>query len=182
MSNRTTLLLVALYLTTLLSFCLAAEHRYEPDQILVRFSPKPDKSQRSITERNQILSSVNVGTVIKSTDFIPGLTLVELPDNVTVPQAIDILKDNSAVLHVQPNFIYKACTTFPNDTYFSTLWGLHNTGQYGGTVDADIDAPEAWDIITDSNIIVAVIDTGVDYTHPDLAANMWVNEARNVRI
>ncbi|MHC4362930.1 MAG: S8 family serine peptidase, partial [Planctomycetota bacterium] len=64
-----------------------------------------------------------------------------------------------------------------NDPRFDDLWGMHNMGQTGGTVDADIDAPEAWDIATgSSDIVVAVIDTGVDYTHVDLAANMWVNE------
>jgi subtilisin family serine protease len=65
---------------------------------------------------------------------------------------------------------------FPNDTSFNEFWGLHNTGQTGGTPDADIDAPEAWSLRTNaSNVIVAVIDSGVDYNHPDLAANMWHN-------
>lgn len=52
---------------------------------------------------------------------------------------------------------------------------MHNTGQTGGTEDADIDAPEAWDIATDSDIVVAVIDTGIAYDHSDLEANMWIN-------
>ncbi|MHC4574805.1 MAG: S8 family serine peptidase [Planctomycetota bacterium] len=78
----------------------------------------------------------------------------------------------------EPNYEVKVLQTIPNDTRFGDLWGMHNTGQFGGTPDADIDAPEAWDITTgDSQVVVAVIDTGVDYTHEDLAANMWVNEA-----
>ena len=64
----------------------------------------------------------------------------------------------------------------PNDPRYSEQWGLHNTGQDGITPDADIDAPEAWDITTGSSeIIVAVTDTGIDYNHPDLKANMWIN-------
>ena len=67
-------------------------------------------------------------------------------------------------------------TLFPDDTSFAQLWGMHNTGQTGGIADADIDAPEAWDISTGSReVLVGVIDTGVDRTHPDLAANMWQN-------
>ncbi|MEB3881890.1 S8 family serine peptidase, partial [Lyngbya sp. CCY1209] len=50
-----------------------------------------------------------------------------------------------------------------------------NTGQTGGTPDADIDAPEAWDVQTGNDVVVGVIDTGVDYNHPDLANNMWTN-------
>jgi len=64
----------------------------------------------------------------------------------------------------------------PNDQYASSLWGMDNTGQTGGTADADIDAVEAWDISTgSSSIVVGVIDTGVDYNHVDLAANIWTN-------
>src|SRR5262249_35617231 len=66
--------------------------------------------------------------------------------------------------------------SIPNDPLLSRDYGLVNTGQTGGTPDADIDADEAWGISTGSNsIVVAVIDSGVDYTHPDLAANMWHN-------
>jgi len=61
----------------------------------------------------------------------------------------------------------------PNDEYFPMLWHLHNTGQSGGTPGADIRAPEAWQITTgDPNIVVAVIDCGVDTHHPDLVNNL----------
>ncbi len=61
----------------------------------------------------------------------------------------------------------------PNDEYFSKLWHLYNTGQTGGTPNADINAPNAWKITTgDPNIVVAVIDTGVDINHPDLVNNI----------
>ena len=64
----------------------------------------------------------------------------------------------------------------PDDDLFSDLWGLHNTGQTGGLPGADIDAPKAWDVQTgSSDVVIAVIDTGVDYTHEDLSGNMWKN-------
>jgi len=61
----------------------------------------------------------------------------------------------------------------PNDEYFPKQWHLHNTGQSGGTPGADIRAPEAWEITTgDPNIVVAVLDCGVDTSHPDLINNL----------
>jgi subtilisin family serine protease/uncharacterized membrane protein len=81
-----------------------------------------------------------------------------------------------AVEVAEPDFIVFTTANMPDDVSFDQLWGMHNTGQNNGVVDADIDAPEAWDQSTGSqNILVAVIDTGVDYNHPDLAANMWMN-------
>ena len=80
------------------------------------------------------------------------------------------------VAYAHPNYQRFLAATVPNDTRFSEVWGLHNTGQTGGTADADIDAPEAWDIGTGSrDVVVAVIDTGLDYNHPDLKHNCWKN-------
>ena len=79
--------------------------------------------------------------------------------------------------YVEPDYIRTTSRVANDPRYVSgELWGLHNTGQDGGTADADIDAPEAWDLLTGApSVVVAVIDTGVRYTHEDLAANMWIN-------
>ena len=63
--------------------------------------------------------------------------------------------------------------TIPNDEYFSHLWHLYNTGQTGGTSGADVNATDAWEITTgDPNIVIAIIDTGIDANHPDLINNL----------
>jgi len=108
--------------------------------------------------------------------------------------AIKIYKSNPNVLYAEPNYIrlipdltaHDSAVTVPGDFYFDEEWGLHNTGQlfqcfawifgeelcyYIGTPDADIDAPEAWAVSNGDAIKVAVIDTGIDYTHPDLVTN-----------
>ncbi|MFQ6040349.1 MAG: S8 family serine peptidase [Candidatus Poribacteria bacterium] len=101
---------------------------------------------------------------------------LRLPQRLNVPAAIDFYNNQPEVEYAEPNYIVHA-DAIPNDPDFSKLWGLNNTGQTGGTPDADIDAPEAWDTTVGSEeIVVASIDTGVDYNHEDLKDNMWVNE------
>ena len=79
------------------------------------------------------------------------------------------------VAYVEPDFLIEPAAV-PNDPSFGSLWGLNNTGQSGGLFDADIDAVEAWQTTTGSrDVVIAVIDSGIDYTHPDLAANIWTN-------
>ena len=108
---------------------------------------------------------------------IGNLQILRLPNGLTVDEALNRYSRNPNVEYAERDYIYRTTQqqVFPND-YTSLLWGLHNTGQNSGVADADIDAPEAWNLRTDaSEIIVGVIDTGIDYNHPDLAANMWVN-------
>ncbi len=79
--------------------------------------------------------------------------------------------------YAEPDFVASILNApLPNDSQFSQQWNLHNTGSNGSVADADIDAPEAWVTTTGSAAVtVAVIDTGIDLTHPDLAANLWIN-------
>lgn len=97
----------------------------------------------------------------------------------SLPNAIAAAKSlNQLVEYAEPDFVVRTSETNPNDPAYISgeLWGLRNTGLLGGTNDADIDANEAWDLRTSaSNIIVAVVDTGIRHTHQDLATNMWRN-------
>lgn len=77
--------------------------------------------------------------------------------------------------YIEPNYVVHA-TGVPDDARFAEQWALNNTGASGGTADVDIDAPEAWNVTTgNAEVVVGIVDTGVDYTHPDLAANIWTN-------
>ncbi len=98
----------------------------------------------------------------------------------TTAQLMAELQADPAVESVEPNYL-RWVTAVPNDTLFTNLWGLQNTAQSvngnTGTSGADIRFVPAWALArpTTNPVVVAVIDTGVDYTHPDLASNMWVN-------
>jgi subtilisin family serine protease len=81
----------------------------------------------------------------------------------------------AGVIGIEPDFAITP-TALPNDPLLDAQWGLRNTGQSGGVRGGDIAAPAAWDVTTGSrDVVVAVIDSGFDYTHPDLAANVWRN-------
>src|SRR5262245_51817534 len=100
---------------------------------------------------------------------------LDLPGGMSVASALAEVGKNPLVAYVEPDYTLRL-TGIPNDAQFASQWSLNNTSQTGGTAEADIDPPEAWDLTTGtSTTIVAVIDTGVDFNHPDLAANIWVN-------
>ncbi len=155
---------------------------YKQGELIVRFADtnirqiSGPRTTRSL--RSDISATIVSGAYVeKEYDQIaPGLALVKLPKGVSVSDAIILFNQSPNILYAQPNYKIWALIV-PNDPNFPDQWGLNNTGQTGGLPDADIDAPEAWNITTGSDdVIVAVIDSGIDYNHPDLNANMWIND------
>jgi subtilisin family serine protease len=105
-----------------------------------------------------------------------NMSVLKIKDGDTVENKIAELKNDSNVEYAEPNYLRYPSAINTNDTYKNNLWGLDNTGQnIGGlgTADADIDAPEAWGISEGNSTVIATIDSGVAYNHPDLINNMW---------
>jgi subtilisin family serine protease len=143
-------------------------NKYRPDTILVKF-----KSGTPSSKIKQICNGV--GIVVQKQFRRVTVYKMRVPEN-KVMETIEKLLKYDEVQYAEPDYILKIIQRLPNDSDFDKLWGMNNTGQDGGTVDADIDAPEAWEINIGSNeVVVCVIDTGVNYDHEDLSSNMWVN-------
>jgi subtilisin family serine protease len=110
--------------------------------------------------------------VIKRYNIVSNLEHVKLPEGLSVKDAIEMYMSDPNVEYAEPNYIRYASDTIPNDPLFSMQWALRNTGNPG----ADIKATNAWDISAgSSDIIMAFLDTGIDYSHSDLMSNVWNN-------
>jgi len=113
--------------------------------------------------------------VLAEPAIVSHLQIVQLEQGVSVQEALLRYRQNPNVLYAEPDYIVRALTT-PNDPQFGAQWNLQNTGQNGGTPGADIHAPQAWALTTgSSSVVVAILDTGIDYTHSDLASNAWTS-------
>jgi subtilisin family serine protease len=107
--------------------------------------------------------------------------ILKLPRETSLEYLMHQLRMDPEVTAMEPNYrieLHQANPEvfLPDDFYFDRSWGLHNTGQFEGKVDADIDLPEAWALGKGSKQVrVAVIDTGIDFFHPDIRDNLWIN-------
>jgi subtilisin family serine protease len=142
---------------------------YVPGQVLVKFKSylSDQVSKASIEDHRS-----------KEIKRIPRLNIyqLEIPKDLSVEEMLFLLRQNPDVEYAQPNYIKKITVT-PNDSLFSKQYALYNDGQeFGlpddlqqGTPGADIKAREGWDETKgDEDIIIAILDTGIDFSHPDL--------------
>ncbi len=157
-----------------------------PDRILVAF-----QAGISPYEKQAIIGQASGQLQLASDSANPFFDVVQITGaGVAANEVIAQLRNDPRVRVAEPDYIVHALDTIPNDPYFPNLWNLRNTGQgnYGSTTcttcskpGADISASKAWDLTTGSDqVVVAVIDTGVDYTHPDLTANILRDSSNNV--
>jgi subtilisin family serine protease len=128
-------------------------------ELLVRFAASTTPNARA-----DVLGDLDA-TVVQRLP-VSGLVRVRLEPGASVEDAAADFERRAGVRYAQPNHRYHLTATTPNDPHFASLWGM-----------AKIEAPGAWDTRTDSNAVtVAVVDSGVDYDHPDLQANIWQND------
>ena len=150
----------------------SAKAVYKEGGILVRFV-SGTSYERKLEIRGKL--GATLLKVIKSID----VEYWRLPEEFTTEEAMEFLKIFPEVKHVEPNYLYSP-QNVPNDPRFGDLWYLYNLGQtvngYAGAIGADIAAVEAWDYETGSkDVVIAVIDSGVAFDHPDLNPNIWTN-------
>lgn len=144
-------------------------HPYAPGRIIVKYresvrpggpAPLPAGTRVALERR-----------------FHSGAELMRI-GGMTVEEALAHYASDPRVEYAEPDYEIRIDDTgrvVPNDPRLGELWGFDNTGQTGGVPDADIDAPEAWTIQTGGDVLIGVVDTGIDWHHEDLAANVWVN-------
>src|SRR5215471_12311644 len=149
-------------------------HKAMPGEVLVRFEASDDLQLQTFADNAASLANASVKRSIGPA----SLGLFHMRSNTMNTHALlNVMSKLAGVLYAEPNYIVEATLT-PNDTRFGEMWGLNNAGQVvggqTGIAGADIKAVSAWDVSTgSSSIVVGVIDTGVDFNHPDLAANIW---------
>ena len=157
----------------LMKFAIFQGRKVVADQVIVKYKDgmtgQVNGISNSIIGLSSHLQMVGVNEMKRMRHS--SLAIMKINDrSKSIGQVIRELESSDQIEYAEPDYIVKAITA-PDDTYYSRLWGLNNSDN-----GADVDAPEAWEIESgNGEVIVAVIDTGVDYNHVDLAENMWKN-------
>ena len=143
--------------------------QYREGELLVRFrAGVSQRDQDAIISRHGAQKKNNLRGQ-------SGIGKLKVTDRDVSTVALEMLLDPQ-VEFAEPNFVIAKDAVIPNDAHFNEQWALRNTGQNSGQVDSDINAVGAWNTTTGSrSTVIAVIDSGVDFSHPDLINNQWLN-------
>jgi subtilisin family serine protease len=167
-------------------YLISEASNYAPDELLIRFKSSLDSDSlrtvedaHGLTAKKRLRSRTSASNSRSLSRADSSLILFD-----TAGQSLEdlkaVLEQDSSVDSVSLNYL-RYPSSLPDDTDFDLLWALNNTGQSvngtSGTEDADIDFPEAWELsrYPSSDVVVAVVDTGMSFMHPDLNANVWTN-------
>lgn len=157
---------------------------FVPSEFIVKLKKDITFSESTFIDLNEKHKVYAVEKLFPNAEktILDNIYIVYIPFKSDILSIVQEYKSCPDIEYAEPNGIIHLCGIYiPNETNFSKQWYLHNTGQIifnniFGNLDADIDAPEAWRYETGNpNITIAIIDTGIDYTHPDLVANIWNN-------
>jgi parallel beta-helix repeat protein len=162
---------------------------YVPGELIVKFKQDTNinlqsvsgsilTSLKSIDDVNSKYGGLKSAKKVFKNSLVSSLSNVykfSFSSSADISSIVSDYNSESSVVYAEPNYIYstsyaqkKITSKFPNDPLFGQQWALNQSS------DCDIDAPEAWSIKTgDPNVVIAIVDTGVDYYHPDLVANIW---------
>lgn len=161
-----------------------AKPQYSPDEIVIKFKQEIPNAELGIKTKA-------LGLQVNHISPRAHFTSAFISEGETVEQAVVRIKKDPNVEYAEPKYYYYAQAAAPNDTDFGKLWGLNNTNQTisspsyttnnppgAAAIGKDMKVLGAWDVTSNcSSIIVAVLDTGINYDHEDLAANMWDGSA-----
>jgi subtilisin family serine protease len=162
---------------TQLSFAQSGNHAQSRDgEVLVRFRATASEHDKNVVaashgaQRKKLRGQSGAEKLTQAGQSPESLTLTLLQD-----PAVELAEPNFLI---KPDQLGSAGDPTPNDAQFGDQWALRNTGQNGGQYGSDIGAAAAWQTTTGlPTTIIAVIDSGVDFNHPDLAINQWTNPA-----
>ncbi len=160
---------------------------YIPGEFIVKFTNDATIKSPNIIMLNEKYQVTFIEKIFRRAEntILDNIYLLHVQENSDILSIIKDYLSNPNVEYAEPNgVVYPGI--IPNDEYFDYQWALHNTGQnfmpppsppMNGTPDCDIDAPETWNIeIGSPDVVIAIVDSGINYTHPDLADKIWVNE------
>ncbi len=153
------------------------DYGYVPGEFIVKFKDIPFSSV-SINNLNDKYDVISMEKIFRNPEgtTLDNIYVIQVQEDYDILSIIEDYNRDPHVVYAEPNGFVFRCG-IPNDEDFNRQWSLDNTGQTGGTPDADIDAPEVWDIETgEPNVIIGIPDDGADYSHPDLVDNIWINE------